>query len=422
MSRVVVTGMGAVSPLGVEIENIWKNLLLGHSGISKISKFDVENFHCQIAAQVKPAGSVDGFDPLVYVTEKDLKKMDPFIVYAIAASRGAIKDSGWLPSNDEERFMTGTLIASGIGGLETIEKNSIIMKEQGHRRISPFFIPASLANLASGHVSIEHGYMGANFSVVSACASGSHAIGEAYRMIKHGYANVMVAGGAEAPITPVGVAGFQSAKTLACNFNDNPELSSRPWDRDRAGFVMGEGAAILVLENLDHALKRGAKIYAEIIGYGSSSDAYHITSPHPEGRGAKMAMDFACKEAKLMPEAIDYINAHATSTIVGDEIELNNICEFFASNLKNVSMSSTKSSTGHLLGAAGSLEAVFSILAMRDNIMPPTLNLDNPPADCPVDLVPLKAKEKKISVAMSNSFGFGGTNATLIFKKLTFPL
>lgn len=418
MRRVVVTGIGLVSPLGDGVEPSWKNLLAGKSGIKKISRFDVESFQCQVAAELPLTNAIHGFDYLKYITEKDLKKMDPFIIYAIAAAKQAITDANWLPESEEEKIMTGVLIASGIGGLGTIEKNSIIMREEGARRITPFFIPASLINLASGYISMEYGFMGPNFSYVSACASSTHAVGESFRMIKHGYADVIVTGGAEAPITPVGVAGFQSAKTLATGFNDSPEKASRPWDKDRTGFVMGEGGGIIVLEEMEHALKRGAKIYAEIVGYGASGDAYHITSPHPEGKGAELAMKFAFKEAMINKEEVDYINAHATSTTIGDDIELNNISRFFAGNLKKLSMSSTKSSVGHLLGAAGIVEAIFSILSIRDNIAPPTLNLENPP-ETEIDLVPLKAKEKHINVVLSNSFGFGGTNASLLMKRFS---
>ena len=417
MRRVVVTGLGMISPLGCNVKNTWEELIVGKSGITNITKFDTSDYQCKVAGEVKYGESARDFNQLKYVEERDLKKMDTFIIFAIAAAEEAIADSGWTTLSEEDKYRTGVLIGSGVGGLATIEKLSITLHNEGPRRVSPFFIPSCLINLASGHVSISHCYMGPNQSVVTACSTGAHAIGDAARIIQYGSADVMIAGGAEAPICPIGVAGFQSAKTLSTNFNDTPEKSSRPWDKDRDGFVMGEGSGILVLEEYEHAKARGAKIYAELVGYGSSGDAYHITSPHPEGLGAKLAMNAALKDASINSEDIDYINAHGTSTIMGDQIELNNVQQFFASSLKKISMSSTKSATGHLLGAAGCVEAIFSILATKDSVLPPTINLENQPDNCIMDLVAKEAKQKKISYVMSNSFGFGGTNACLIFKK-----
>jgi 3-oxoacyl-[acyl-carrier-protein] synthase II len=418
MRRVVVTGLGIVSPLGDGIDTTWKNLLSGKSAIRKITKFDASNFPCQVAAEV-PLGEGEGqFFAEKYVSKKDQKMMDDFIIYGVAASIQAIEDSGWKPEEEESQKRTGVLIGSGIGGLPEIEKMSKIVSESGWKRISPFFIPSCLINLISGHVSMKYGFRGPNHSVVTACATGGHAIGDAARLIMFGDADVMVAGSAEDAVCPVGVGGFAAARALSTSYNETPEKASRPWDKKRDGFVMGAGAGIVVLEELEHAKKRGAKIYAEIIGYGLSGDAYHITSPHPEGRGGYDAMFNALRNAKINPEEIDYINAHGTSTPIGDMIEFGAVKRILGDNYSKISMSSTKSAIGHLLGGAGSVEAIFSILAIRDQICPPTLNLEEPEeATTGFDLVPNKAKERNINVVMSNSFGFGGTNVCLVAKK-----
>ncbi len=418
MRRVVVTGLGAVTPLGGNVSATWKNILDSRSGVIKINHFDSSELTCQIAGMVPGPDAKDGFDYEKYVSSKDIRKMDQFIVYGLAAGIQAIEDSGWMPEDEHDQDMTGVMIGSGIGGLRTIEETSIMISEKGVRRVSPFFIPASLINLASGHLSIKYNFRGPNHAVVTACSTGAHAIGDAARIIACGDANVMVAGGAEAAVCKTGMAGFASARALSTSYNDSPEIASRPWDEKRDGFVMGEGSGVVVLEEYEHAKKRGAKIYCEVVGYGLTGDGYHITSPHPEGKGAFRAMEMALKKSGLEKSDIGYVNAHATSTPVGDSMELNNVAKFFANDLDKISMSSTKSAMGHLLGAAGSVEAILSILAMQDGILPPTLNLDNPPADNKIDLVPHKAKEKKVSAVMSNSFGFGGTNATLIMKKI----
>lgn len=418
MRRVVLTGIGAITPLGGNISSTWDALVNGKSGISKITHFDPSSISCHVAAQVNDSEEKDGYNPLDYVALKEIKKMDKFILFALGAAKQAIEDSGWEPKTQEDFEMTGVMIGSGIGGISTIQDSSILMHEEGAKKMSPFFIPASLINLASGHISIKYGYQGPNHAVVTACSTGAHAIGDAARIIQSGDADVMVAGGAEAAICKAAVAGFASARSLSTKFNDTPTEASRPWDRDRDGFVMGEGAGIVVLEEYEHAKKRGAKIYAELVGYGLTGDGYHITSPHPEGRGGFRSMQMALRKSGLSPEAIGYVNAHGTSTQIGDEIELGAVQRLFEGNLGNLTMSSTKSSIGHLLGAAGSVEAIFSVLAMNHGIIPPTLNLHNPPENCQIDLVPHKAKEKKISAVMSNSFGFGGTNATLLFSKL----
>jgi len=415
--RVVITGIGLVTPIGVNSQDSWNALINAKSGIKQIAKFDTSAYQCKVAGEIS-WGDQDGqFNPLKFVEERDLKKMDPFILYAIAAADEAIKDSGWVAEDELDKQRTGVMIGSGIGGLSTIERFSVILHEEGPRRISPFFIPSCLINLASGHISMRHGYLGPNQSVVTACSTGAHAIGDAMRIIQYGTADVMIAGGAEAPICPIGVAGFQAARTLSTKYNETPEKASRPWDRDRDGFVMGEGSGVLVLEEYEHAKARGARIYAEVVGYGSSGDAYHLTAPHPEGKGAKLAMTHAMNDAKINSEQIDYINAHGTATEIGDQIELDNVQDLFKNHLQKVSMSSTKSSIGHLLGAAGCVEAIFALLATKENIVPPTLNLDNPPENCKIDLVPHQTKEKLVQYAMTNSFGFGGTNACLIFKK-----
>jgi 3-oxoacyl-[acyl-carrier-protein] synthase II len=417
MRRVVVTGLGLVTPLGIGTERIWRSLIEGQSGIRAIQSFDVSDMPAKIAGQVPRGETSSGlFNADDWVPPKDQRKMDEFIVFAMGAAIQAIEDSGWKPQDDEGRERTGVIIGSGIGGLPGITEAAIVLHERGPRRISPFFIPSNLINLASGHVSIRYGFKGPNHAVVTACSTGAHAIGDAARMIMLDDADVMVAGGAEAAINRLGLAGFAASRALSTNFNDTPERASRPWDKDRDGFVMGEGAGIVVVEELEHAKKRGAKIYAEVIGYGMSGDAYHITAPAEDGNGAFRAMRNALKRAQVNPDDIDYINAHGTSTPLGDEIELGAVKRLFGDAAYKVSMSSTKSAIGHLLGAAGSVEAIFSILAMRDGIAPPTLNLDNPSPGCDIDLVPKVAKERKIRLALSNSFGFGGTNASLVFK------
>jgi 3-oxoacyl-[acyl-carrier-protein] synthase II len=410
--------MGLITPLAVGVEPTWNKLIGGKSGIRKIDRFDASDLNCRVAGQVPPANEEHGFNPEDFISSKDLRKMDNFIIYGMAAAIEAIEDSGWKPTDEESLERTGVMIGSGIGGLPSIESNSILIHEHGVKKLSPFFIPASLINLVSGNLSIKYGFKGPNHSVVTACSTGAHAIGDAGRLISFGDADVMVAGGTECALCRIGVAGFAAARALSTNFNDTPEKSSRPWDRDRDGFVMGEGAGIVVLEEYEHAKKRGAKIYGELVGYGLTGDGYHITAPHPEGRGGFRSMQMALSKSGLNIEDIDYVNAHGTSTPLGDEIELGAVKRMFGDHASKISMSSTKSSIGHLLGAAGSVEAIFSLLAMKNNIVPPTLNLDNPPEDCGVDLVPKVAKERKVNVTLSNSFGFGGTNASLIFKKL----
>ena len=418
MRRVVVSGMGAVSPLGSSVNTAWQALISSKSGISKVDIFNTDDLPCKIAGLINETTDDTGFNPEKYLSSKEIRRNDKFIIYGIGASVQAIEDSGWLPKEQKDLEATGVLIGSGIGGLATIEKNSVLIKEHGAKKLSPFFIPASLVNLLPGNVSMRYGFQGPNISVVTACATGAHAIGEAARMIRDGDVNVMIAGGSEAAVCRVGMAGFAAAKTLSTNFNDDPAKASRPWDQAHDGFVMGDGAGILVLEEYEHAKKRGAKIYAELVGYGATGDAHHITSPHPDGIGAYRAMELALKKAKLNPEDIDYINAHGTSTPVGDGIELNTVQRFFKNCLNKVCMSSTKSSIGHLLGAAGAVEAIFSILAMNHGLLPPTLNLTNPLDEVKIDLIPNVAKEKSIRAVMSNSFGFGGTNASLIFKSI----
>ena len=416
MRRVVVTGMGLITPLGSGVKTNWERLIAGRSGVRSIQSFDVSDLPSRIAGQMPPGDTATGgFNANDYVSPKDQRKMDRFIVYALAAAQQAVEDSGWKPEDEEDRRRTGVMIGSGIGGLETIYEGSITLKEKGPRRMSPFFIPSALINLASGHVSIRYGFKGPNHAPVTACSTGAHALGDAARMITLEDADVMVAGGAEAAICRIGIAGFAAARALSTNFNDTPERASRPWDRDRDGFVMGEGAGVVVLEELEHAKKRGARIHAELIGYGLSGDAYHITAPSEDGDGAFRAMDAALKRARLNPEDIDYVNAHGTSTPLGDEIELGAIKRLFGPAAYKISMSSTKSAIGHLLGAAGSVEAIYSILSIRDQVVPPTLNLDNPSEGCDIDLVPKQAKQRKVRAALSNSFGFGGTNASLVF-------
>ena len=419
MRRVVVTGLGMVSPLGCGVEPAWKRILNGESGARKIATFDVADLPCKIACQVPRGDGSDGtFNPDQWMEPKDQRKVDDFIIFAVAAARQALDDANWHPSTEEQRCATGTMIGSGIGGLSGIAETAVLLKERGPRKVSPFFIPGRLINLASGYVSIEHGLKGPNHAVVTACSTGAHAIGDASRLIALGDADVMVAGGTESPISRIGMAGFCAARALSTGFNDTPVRASRPYDKDRDGFVMGEGAGVLVLEAYEHAKARGARIYAEVTGYGLSGDAYHITSPAPDGDGGFRSMTAAMKRAGLTAADIDYINAHGTSTQVGDEIELAAVERLLGNAASRVSMSSTKSSTGHLLGAAGAIEAIFSILAIRDNIAPPTINLENPSVATAVDLVPLVARKREINIALSNSFGFGGTNASVIVQRV----
>ena len=416
MRRVVVTGIGLVTPLGIGVEHVWRRLLDGRSGVRTIQAFDVSDLPAKIAGMVPLGETANGdFNVDEWIPPKEQRKMDEFIVFALAAAEQAVRDSGWLPEDQESRERTGVMIGSGIGGLPGITEGALTLHEKGPRRVSPFFIPSNLINLASGHVSIRFRFSGPNHAVVTACSSGAHAIGDAARLIQWEDADVMVCGGTEAAVCRLGVAGFAAARALSTGFNDEPERASRPWDKRRDGFVMGEGAGILVVEELEHAKRRGAKIYAEIIGYGMSGDAYHITAPAEDGSGAFRAMRNALKRSGLAVEDIDYVNAHGTSTPLGDEIELGAVKRVFGDHAYKLSMSSTKSSIGHLLGAAGSVEAIFSILAMRDGIVPPTLNLEDPSEGCDIDLVPLRAKERRVRYALSNSFGFGGTNASLIF-------
>lgn len=425
MRRVVVTGMGLVTPLGVGVDHVWKSLLEGKSGIGPITTFDASEFTTRIAGIVprttepQPRATSYLFNPNDTIPVKEQKKMDDFIVYAIAAAAEAVADSGWSVSSSEEAERTGVMVGSGIGGLEGICKTAYVLRDQGPRRVSPFFIPSCLINLASGHIAINYGFKGPNHSVVTACSTGAHAIGDAMRLIQWGDADVMVAGGSEAAVGPVGVAGFCAARALSSGFNDRPTEASRPWDEDRDGFVMGEGAGVVVLEEYEHAKKRGAKIYAEVIGYGLSGDAHHITAPAEDGDGAYRAMKMALNRAQISPDSIDYINAHGTSTPLGDMMELAAVKRLFQKTVGQFSMSSTKSAIGHLLGAAGSVEAIFSMLALRDQIVPPTLNLHRPSPGCEgMDLVPLEAKKRSLQYVLSNSFGFGGTNASLVMAKV----
>jgi 3-oxoacyl-[acyl-carrier-protein] synthase II len=418
MRRVVVTGMGIVCPLGLGVEHVWKRLINGDSGVSAIQSFDVKDLPSKIAGQVPRGTKADGnLDISEWIPVKDQKKMDRFIQFALVAATEAVEDSGWLPETEEDRCATGVMIGSGIGGLETIYEASILLHEGKARRLSPFFIPSALINLASGQLSIKYGFKGPNHSVVTACATGVNAIGDAARLIVLGDADVMVAGGAEAACNQLGIAGFCAARALSTGFNDTPTKASRPWDRDRDGFVMGEGAGIVVLEEYEHAVKRGAKIYAELGGYGMSGDAYHITAPAEHHEGAFRAMRAALKNGGVEPEEIRYVNAHGTSTPLGDDLELEAVEKLFGDAARGLAMSSTKSAVGHMLGAAGAVEAIFSILAVRDNVVPPTLNLDNPSRETVIDRVAHTAQPRKIDMALSNSFGFGGTNASIIFKR-----
>lgn len=417
LRRVVVTGLGLVTPIGTGVELTWKRLLEGTSGASPIDKFDISDLPAKIAAQVVRGDGEGEFNYDDWVTPKDRRKMADFIIFGLAAAQQAIEDANWKPETEEQRYRSGVLIGSGIGGLNEIVEGADTLRERGPRRLSPFFIPMALINLVSGHTSIRFGLKGPNHAVVTACSTGAHAIGDAARFISMDDADVMVAGGSESAICRLGMAGFAASRALSTNFNDTPEKASRPWDKDRDGFVMGEGAGVVVLEELEHAKARGAKIYAELVGYGLSGDAYHITAPSEDGSGAYRAMEMAMKRAGLSPSDIDYVNAHGTSTPLGDEIEVQAVKRLFGAAAGQISMSSTKSAIGHLLGAAGSVEAIFSILAMRDGIVPPTLNLDNPSEGCDIDLVPHTAKKREVRAALSNSFGFGGTNASLIFTQ-----
>ncbi len=418
MRRVVVTGLGAVTPLGIGAELVWKRLIAGESGIRAIQNFDVTELPSKIAGQVPQGSKADGkLDLNEWIPPKDQRKMDRFIQLALVAATEAVEDSGWMPQDEEGRCATGVMIGSGIGGLQTIFEGSQQVIEGKIKRLSPFFIPSALINLASGHVSIKYGFKGPNHAVVTACATGVHAIGDAARLIQLGDADVMVAGGSEAAVCPLGLAGFCASRALSTNFNDQPTRASRPWDKDRDGFVMGEGAAVVVLEEYEHAKRRGAEIYAEFAGYGLSGDAYHITAPAEGHEGAFRAMRAALRNGRLNPEDVDYINAHGTSTPLGDDLELQAVERMFGDAARKLAMSSTKSAIGHLLGAAGAIEAVFSILAVRDNIAPPTLNLDEPSRPSVIDRVAHEAQSRRINVALSNSFGFGGTNASILFRK-----
>ncbi|HRW17068.1 MAG: beta-ketoacyl-ACP synthase II [Rhodobacteraceae bacterium] len=418
MRRVVITGLGLVTPLACGVEESWSRLIAGRSGAGRITRFDASHLACSIACEVPLGDGSNGtFNPDDWMAPKESRKVDRFILYAMAAAEQAVRDADWMPQDEADRLRTGVIIGSGIGGLSTIAETTLVLRDKGPRRVSPFFIPASLINLCSGQVSIRYGFKGPNHSVVTACSTGAHAIGDGARMIQHGDAEVMIAGGAEAAICELGIAGFAACKALSTSFNEEPERGSRPYDRDRDGFVMGEGAGVVVLEELEHAKARGARIYGEVAGYGLSGDAYHITSPAPDGDGGFRAMTAALRDAGLAPGDVDYVNAHGTSTPVGDEIELNAVTRLLGEAAGRTTMSSTKSSIGHLLGAAGAVEAIFCLLAMRDGIAPPTLNLDNPSVETPLDLAPKAAVKRTIDVALSNSFGFGGTNASLVLRR-----
>ncbi|MDE4172652.1 beta-ketoacyl-ACP synthase II [Phaeobacter sp. PT47_59] len=419
MRRVVVTGLGLVTPLASGVEETWSRLLDGQSGAGPITLFDAveSGVATTYACEVPRGDGSDGtFNPDAYLAPKEQRKVDDFILYGLAAADMAVKDAGWTPEDEESRLRTGVMIGSGIGGLSSIADTAVLIKERGVRRVSPFFIPGSLINLASGQVSIRYGFKGPNHSVVTACSTGAHAIGDASRIIRAGDADVMVAGGAEAAICEIGIAGFNACKALSTKFGNDPKSASRPYDENRDGFVMGEGAGVVILEEYEHAKARGAKIYAEVLGYGMSGDAYHITAPSETGEGGERSMRAALANAGLKPSDVDYINAHGTSTMA-DTIELGAVERMLGDHAGNVTMSSTKSSTGHLLGAAGAIEAIFSILAIRDQVAPPTINLDNPAVESAVDLAPNAKRERKIDVALSNSFGFGGTNASVVFGK-----
>ena len=419
MRRVVVTGLGLVTPLGADVETAWANIIAAKSGAGPITRFDASDQKCRIACEVKPADHEYGFDPGKRVDHKIQRQVDPFIVYGIDAAGQALEDAGLTGMSEEERFRAGCSIGAGIGGLPGIESESIVLHQKGPGRVSPHFVHGRLINLSSGQVSIKYGLMGPNHAVVTACSTGAHSIGDAARMIAMDDADVMLAGGAEGAICPLGIAGFAQARALSTNFNDAPEKASRPYDKDRDGFVMGEGAGVVVLEEYERAKARGAKIYAEVIGYGLSGDAYHVTAPHPEGSGAYRSMEMALRKSGLALTDIDYINAHGTSTPLGDELELGAVRRLFGDAIGDLSMSSTKSAIGHLLGGAGAVESIFCILALRDQIVPPTLNLDNPSENCiGVDLVPHVAKKRQVRAVLNNSFGFGGTNASLVMKAI----
>jgi len=419
MRRVVVTGLGLVTPLGGDVETTWANILAAKSGAGPITHFDASDQKCRIACEVKPADHEYGFDPSKRVDHKVQRQVDPFIVFGLDAAGQAIEDAGLLDMDDATKLRAGCSIGSGIGGLPGIESESLVLAEKGPGRVSPHFVHGRLINLISGQVSIKYGLMGPNHAVVTACSTGAHSIGDAARMIKDGDADIMLAGGAEATICPIGIAGFAQARALSTAFNDEPTRASRPYDVARDGFVMGEGAGVLVLEEYEHAKARGAKIYAEVAGYGLSGDAYHVTAPHPEGSGAYRSMEMALRKAGMSPADIDYINAHGTSTPLGDELELGAVRRLFGDAISSVSMSSTKSAIGHLLGGAGAVESIFCILALRDLVVPPTLNLDNPSEGCEgVDLVPHQAKKRQVRAVLNNSFGFGGTNASLVMKQV----
>src|SRR5271168_5400875 len=417
LKRVVVTGLGMVSPIACGVEATWRRLLASESGVAQVENFDVSDLPCKVAAQVPRGSAPDAFNPDDWMDPKEQRRVDDFIVYGMSAATQALRDANWGPKTYEEETETGVLIGSGIGGLGGIYDASVTLREKGPRRISPFFIPGRLINLAGGHVSIAHNLKGPNHAVVTACSTGAHAIGDAGRLIALGDANVMVAGGAESAVNRLSLAGFGACRALSTGFNDRPKQASRPYDRDRDGFVMGEGAGCVVLEELEHAKGRGAHIYAELTGYGLSSDAYHITAPAPDGDGAFRAMSMALKRAEISPSEIDYVNAHGTSTQIGDEIELHAVERLLGNSAAKATMSSTKSATGHLLGAAGAVEAIFSVLAIRDQVAPPTLNLHEPSRESVIDRVALTAQERKIDIALSNSFGFGGTNASILFKR-----
>ena len=415
MRRVVVTGLGVVSPLGLGAKHSFSQLLAGHSGVARLDRFDVSDLPTKIAGQVPRGAEPWQYDPLRYANAKELRRYDEFILFALAAADEAMADSGWKPESEEARERAGVLIGSGIGGLPSIAENAVKLEQEGPRRISPYFIPGSLINEASGVVSIRHGLKGPNHAVVTACATGAHALGDAGRLIALGDADVMLAGGSEAATCRLTLAGFAIMRAISTSFNDRPLEASRPWDRARDGFVIGEGAGAVVLEELEHAKRRGARIYGELMGYGLSGDAYHLSAPDPAGDGARRAMSAALKRAQLNPDQIDYINAHATSTPVGDPVEIAAVKSLFGAHAKQIAISSTKSATGHLLGAAGAVEAIYALLALREHVVPPTLNLHDPDPECDLDLVPLEARPKKIRYVLSNSFGFGGTNAALVF-------
>ena len=419
MRRVVVTGMGLVTPLGVGLDHNWSRLTNGESGVSGIQKFDVSDLPAKIAAQVPRGGGEDGtFNPDIYVSAKEQRRIDEFIVYGVSAATEAVEDSGWKPDAEEDRERTGVMIGSGIGGLQTIYEGSTLLNAESPRKVGPFFIPSALINLASGQVSIKYGFKGPNHAVVTACSTGAHAIGDAARLIMWDDADVMVAGGTEAAICRIGIAGFAACRALSTGYNDTPEQASRPYDKGRDGFVMGEGAGVVVLEEYEHAKARGAKVYAEVVGYGMSGDAHHITAPAEDGNGGYRSMQAALKRAGLNPEDIDYVNAHGTSTPLGDEIELGAVKRLFGDHAYELSMSSTKSAIGHLLGAAGAVESIYSIMAINNDAVPPTINLDDPSDACDIDLVPHTAKDKPVRNVLSNSFGFGGTNASLVFSEV----